>query len=81
MKKDLEESRKALVAVIGEAKRLHAANVPCAPTQPAAGTKPTPCDAAQKANWGPYSGWALSGSQSQVAILKVYQELEGKLPE
>src|SRR5215467_8355155 len=62
MKKDLEESRKALVAVIGEAKRLHAANVPCAATQQAAGAKPTPCEAAQKANWGSYASWALSNS-------------------
>jgi glyoxylase-like metal-dependent hydrolase (beta-lactamase superfamily II) len=80
MKRDLEESRKALVAVIAEAKRLHAANVPCTATPPAGG-KPTLCEAAQKANWGPYADWALSSSQGQVAILKVYQELEGKLPQ
>jgi glyoxylase-like metal-dependent hydrolase (beta-lactamase superfamily II) len=81
MKRDLEESRKALVAVIAEAKRLHAANVPCVPAQAARGTRPTPCEAAQKANWGPYADWGLAGSQGQVAILKVYQEIEGKLPE
>ena len=81
MKKDLEESRKALVAVIAEAKRLHAANVPCVVTPPAAGAKPTLCEAAQKANWGAYADWALASSQGQAAILKVYQELEGKLPE
>jgi glyoxylase-like metal-dependent hydrolase (beta-lactamase superfamily II) len=79
MKKDLEEARKALVAVINEAKRLHAANVPCA--APAArGSSPAPCEAVQKANWGPYASWALSGSQAQMAIIKVYQEIEGKLP-
>ncbi len=80
MKKDLEESRKATEYVIGEAKRLHAAKVPCVVVPPAAGAKPTPCEAAQKANWGPYGDWALRSSQAQVAILKVYQELEGKLP-
>ncbi len=80
MKKDLEESRKALAAVIAEAKRLHAANVPCTVTPAAAGSRPAPCEAAQKANWGPYADWALSGSQGQTAILKVYQEIEGKLP-
>lgn len=80
MKKDLEESRKALVAVIAEAKRLHAANVPCVVTPAAAGAKPTLCEAAQKANWGPYAAWALSSSQGQAAIVKVYQEIEGKLP-
>ena len=79
MKKDLEESRKALVAVIAEAKRLHAANVPCA--QAPRGSQPALCEAAQKANWGPYATWALASSQGQVAILKVYQEIEGKLPE
>src|SRR5262245_48916673 len=69
MKKDLEESRKALVAVITEAKRLHAANVPCVAAAPAArGSRPEPCEAAQKANWGPYTGWALAGSQAQTAI-------------
>ena len=77
MKKDLEESRKALVAVIAEAKRLHDANVPCVAAQ---GRGAAPCEAAQKANWGPYADWALSSSQGQVAIIKVYQELEGKLP-
>lgn len=80
MKKDLEESRKALVAVIAEAKRLHAANVPCTVTPAARGSKPTLCEAAQQAKWGPYADWALASSQEQVAILKVYQEIEGKLP-
>ncbi len=80
MKKDLEESRKALASVIAEAKRLHAANVPCTVTPAARGSKPTLCEAAQKANWGPYADWALASSQEQVAILKVYQEIEGKLP-
>jgi cyclase len=78
MKRDLEEFRKAVVAVIAEAKRLHDANVPCVA---AAGRgQAAPCEAAQKANWGPYADWALAGSQAQTAILRVYQELEGKLP-
>jgi len=83
MKKDLEEFRKALVAVITEAKRLHAANIPCAPASAprgSRGSRPEPCEAAQKANWGPYADWALAGSQGQTAILKVYQEIDGKLP-
>ena len=79
MKRDLEASRKALVAVIAEAKRLHAANVPC--VQAPRGSNAGPCEAAQKANWGPYADWALAGSQSQTAILKVYQEIDGKLPQ
>src|SRR5262245_58620602 len=80
MKKDLEESRKALVAVITEAKRLHAANVACLAPPVTPGSIPAPCEAAQKPNWGPYANWALSGSQAQMAIQKVYQEIEGKLP-
>jgi len=78
MKSDLEESTNALVAVIAEAKRLHAANVPCSP---AVRGESTPCDAAEQAQWGPYADWALVGSQGRTAILKVYQEIEGKLPE
>lgn len=78
MRRDLEASRKALVAVIEEAKRLHDANVPCSP---AVRGQSTPCEAAERANWGPYADWALADSQARTAILKVYQELEGKLPE
>ena len=80
MKKELEESRKALEAVIAEVKRLHTAGIPCVVTPPAPGTKPSLCEAAQKANWGPYADWALSSSQGQLAVVKVYQEIEGKLP-
>jgi glyoxylase-like metal-dependent hydrolase (beta-lactamase superfamily II) len=72
MKRDVEESRKALEYVIVEAKRLHAAGLSC--------ESPKNCLAAQKANWGPYSDWALHSSQAPVAIARVYQELEGELP-
>lgn len=78
MKSDLEASRKALVAVIAEAKRLHEAGLSCSP---AVRGQSTPCEAAEKADWGAYADWALAGSQARTAILKVYQELEGKLPE
>ena len=37
------------------------------------------CEAAQRANWGPYANLALLNSQQQGAILKVYEELDGKL--
>jgi cyclase len=72
MKRDVEESRKALEYVIAESKRLHAAGLAC--------ESPKDCPAAQKANWGPYGDWALRPSQGPVAIARVYQELEGKLP-
>ncbi len=72
MKRDLEEARKALAYVIAEVKRLHAAGYSC--------ESPTNCPAAQHADWGPYDGWALRSSQAPLAVAKVYQEIEGKLP-
>jgi glyoxylase-like metal-dependent hydrolase (beta-lactamase superfamily II) len=78
MKHDLEEARKALVAVIAEAKRLHDAHVPCEP--PARGTKAPPCEAVLKANWGEYAKLGVAHSHYEPAILNVYRELDGKLP-
>lgn len=72
MKRDLEEARKAIEYVIAEGKRLHAAGLPC--------ETPKSCPAAEKANWGSYGNWALSRSQAPLAVAKVYQEIEGKLP-
>lgn len=81
MKAGLEDSRKAIEAVIKEAKRLHDAKVPCVVTQAAPGAAPPPpCEAVQKANWGVANDLALKDSQAQIALLKVYQELDGKLP-
>ena len=72
MKAELETYRRALSFVIGEAKRLHDAHIPCA--------SPTDCVAAGQANWGPYADWTERQNQAPVAILRVYQELDGKLP-
>lgn len=72
LKADLAEARKATAYVIAEAKRLHKAGVPCASAQN--------CEAVKQANWGPYKDWALIGSQQGLAIAKVYQEIDGKLP-
>lgn len=72
MKRDLKQSAKAIKYVIAEARRLHAAGFPCESAKN--------CPAAQKANWGPYDDWALRSSQAPLAIAKVYQEIEGKLP-
>lgn len=72
MKRDLEESRKALEYVIAEAKRLHAAGQAC--------ESAAVCPATQHADWGPYRDWAARGSQAPLAIAKVYQEMAGKLP-
>ena len=81
MKADMEESRKALEIVIAEAKRLHAAGVPCVAQAATPGAPPPPpCEAVTKANWGAAKDLALLDSQAQIDILKVYQEIEGKLP-
>jgi hypothetical protein len=79
MKRDLEGARKALVYVIAEGKRLHDAGIPCVAHKPQQGQKAVLCEAAQQANWGPYANLALLNSQQQGAILKVYEELDGKL--
>ena len=72
MKAELEAYRQALTAVIGEANRLYDAKVPCLTA--------TDCEAAKQANWGPYADWTERPIQASVAILKVYQERDGKLP-
>jgi hypothetical protein len=72
LKHDLEDARQALIHVIVEAKRLRAAGYAC--------ESGANCPAAAQANWGPYGDWALSKSQGPVAIAKVYQEIDGKLP-
>jgi glyoxylase-like metal-dependent hydrolase (beta-lactamase superfamily II) len=72
MRRELDESRLALASVIDEAERLHKAGYKC---ESAAN-----CPAAEHANWGQYADWALSSSQAPLAIWRVYQELDGKLP-
>jgi glyoxylase-like metal-dependent hydrolase (beta-lactamase superfamily II) len=81
LKTELDEYDKALAYVVKESKRLHDASIPCPAPQPGArgGGAAEKCEAAQKANWGPYADWTLRGSQDEVAIRKVYDELDGKL--
>jgi hypothetical protein len=55
------------VDVIAEVKRLHALGL-------------SADDAAKQANWGEYKDWMLADQQAPVAIRKVYEEIEGKLP-
>lgn len=76
MKADLEGYRVSLEYVIAEGKRLHALGLPCPNTG-----KPPSCEALKQANWGPYLGWAWDENQARLAISKVYQEIEGKLPQ
>lgn len=73
MRRELDEARLALASVIDEAERLHAAGYKC---ESAAN-----CPAVEHADWGPYADWALSSSQAPLAIWRVYQELDGKLPQ
>jgi hypothetical protein len=54
-------------AVIAEVKRLHAAKVPVE-------------DAIKQAKFGPYEEWKLHESQRPIAVRKIYEELDGKLP-
>ena len=66
-REELQKYREALAAVIAEVKRLHAAGVPVE-------------DAIAQADFGEYEGWKLHESQRPIAIRKIYDELDGKLP-
>ena len=68
----LEQSRRALGYVIEEAERLHKAGFECPSS--------SNCPALGQADWGPFGDWALRDSQAPLAIWKVYQEIEGRLP-
>jgi cyclase len=72
MKAELEAFRVEIAAVIAEAKRLHDAQVPCNSAED--------CQAAKMANWGPYADWSEKPVQATPAIVRIYQELDGKLP-
>lgn len=72
MRRDLVEFKRAIEYVIGEAKRLHAAGLPCESARN--------CKAAKQVNWGPYAKWPASGSQGPVALATVYEEIRGRVP-
>ena len=67
LKEELATFRRALVQVIAEGKRLHAAGVDVE-----AATK--------QAAFGDLEDWTLRQSQGAIAIRRVYLELDGKLP-
>ena len=80
LKSELDVYRKAMEQVIAEATRLHAARVPCAPAAPgAAGAPRALCEAATKGEWGDLKNWTLFSGQVEIAIRRVYDEIEGKL--
>jgi glyoxylase-like metal-dependent hydrolase (beta-lactamase superfamily II) len=64
---ELRTFRDALKYVIAEVRRLHALGLSAA-------------DAVAQANWGPYADWFIREQQAPIAIRKVYEEIEGKLP-
>jgi glyoxylase-like metal-dependent hydrolase (beta-lactamase superfamily II) len=66
-REELVEFRKALVAVTAEAKRLHALRLSLE-------------DALKAANWGPYKDWFLAESQAAIAIRRVFDQLDGRIP-
>src|SRR5260221_2470544 len=65
-REELIAFNEALVAVIAEAKRLHALGL-------------SVDDAVKQANWGKYKDLFLSDQQAPIAIRRVYDEIEGKL--
>ncbi|MDE2981093.1 MAG: hypothetical protein OXU74_07850 [Gemmatimonadota bacterium] len=64
---ELETYRQAVVQVIAEATRLHAAGL-------------TLEEAVAEADFGALEGWSLHASQAPTAIGRVYMELNGELP-
>ena len=66
-REELVAFRDALVYVNAEVKRLHGLGLSAA-------------DAGAQANWGKYADWFLREQQAPIAIRKVYEEIEGKLP-
>lgn len=66
-REELVKFRGALVAVIAEVKRLKALGL-------------SADDAIKQANWGEYKDWFIADQQAPVAVRKVYDELDGKLP-
>ena len=67
-REELRAYHKALAAVIAESRRLHDAGVPVD-------------GAVKQVNWGEYASWTLASSQGPIAVRRVYEELDGKLPQ
>ena len=75
MKADLDASIAIQEYIVAEGKRLHALGLPCTN----AGNPPV-CEATKQVNWGPYATVPQTRSKQDLAIGRVYMELEGKLP-
>lgn len=72
MKRDLQKALTELEYVIAESKRLHAAGEKC--------ESRTNCPAVKQANWGKFGDLTLREMQAPIAVSKVYEEIDGKLP-
>jgi glyoxylase-like metal-dependent hydrolase (beta-lactamase superfamily II) len=66
LKEELANYTKLMEYVVPEITRLHDAGVP-------AGA------ALKQANWGPYSSWPVFDRNGQVAVQRIYDEIDGKL--
>jgi glyoxylase-like metal-dependent hydrolase (beta-lactamase superfamily II) len=67
LEEELETFRKAIVQVIAEVRRLHSLGL-------------SADDALAQADFGELESWSLYESQAPIAIRKVYDEIDGKLP-
>ena len=75
LKASLDESLEIQEYIVAEGKRLHALKLPCTNEG-----KPPVCEAAKQVNWGPFASVPQTRSKQDIAINRVYMELEGKLP-
>lgn len=66
-REELVAFRAALVDVIAEGKRLHGLGL---------GVD----DAIRQAKWGQYGDWFLAEQQAPIAVRRIYDEVEGRLP-
>lgn len=66
-REELVTYQQALRAVIAETTRLHAEGLAAD-------------EAVKRANFGEYDAWSLAASQKPIAVRKIYDELDGKLP-
>jgi glyoxylase-like metal-dependent hydrolase (beta-lactamase superfamily II) len=66
-REELVAFRDALLAVIEEAKRLRGLGLSAE-------------DAIKQANWGTYQTWFLAQQQAPIALRRVFDEIDGKLP-
>jgi cyclase len=66
LKDELVNFTKLMEYVVPEITRLHNAGVPVS-------------EALKQANWGPYSSWPAFDRNGQVAVQRIYDEIDGKL--